>query len=80
VRHIWVVDYGLLTRTLLRPLAAQGQFALGRIKRNQVVYFTPRRQSRGRGRRKSYGANCRVDSLLRCFRERMWQQRMQLRV
>jgi hypothetical protein len=80
VRHVWVVDRGLLTRTLLRSLDAQGQFALGRIKCNQVVYFAPRRQSRGRGRRKSYGAKCRVDKLLTRFPDRLRQQRMRLRV
>ncbi|HXG68808.1 MAG TPA: transposase [Blastocatellia bacterium] len=80
VRHVWVVDRGLLTRTLLRSLAAQGQFALGRVKRNQVVYFTPRRQVRGRGRRKTYGAKCRVDKLAARFPERLQRQRMKLHV
>jgi len=38
VRHVWVVDRGLLSRPLLlRALSKQGQFALGRVKRNQVV-------------------------------------------
>lgn len=80
VRHVWVVDRGLLTRTLLRSLDAQNQFALGRIKRNQVVYFTPRRQARGRGRRKTYGAKCRVDKLVARLAERLQQQRMKLHV
>ena len=79
VRHVWVVDRGLLSRPLLRSLTAQGQFAVGRARSNQVVYFAPRRQPR-RGRPRSYGAKCRVDRLLRRFPERLRQQRMRLRV
>lgn len=80
VRHIWVVDRGLLSRPLLRSLTAQGQFALGRARCNQVVYFAPRRRQRGRGRKRTYGAKCRVDRLLRRFPERLRHQRMRLRV
>jgi hypothetical protein len=80
VRHVWVVDRGLLSRPLLRALSRQGQFALGRVRRNQVVSFTPRRHHKGRGRRKTYGAKCRVDKLLTRFPTRLRQQRMQLRV
>jgi hypothetical protein len=80
VRHVWIVDRGLLARPVLRTLSAQGQFVLGRVKRNQVVYFTPRRQPRGRGRRRTYGAKCRVDKLLTRFPERLRQQKMSLRV
>jgi hypothetical protein len=79
-RHVWVVDRGLLSRPLLRSLGAQGQFGLGRIKRNQVVYFTPRRQRRGRGRPKIYGARCRVDQLRKHYGERLQDQKMKLRV
>jgi hypothetical protein len=80
VRHVWVVDRGLLSRPMLRSLVKQGQFALGRVRCNQVVYFTPRRQHKGRGRRKIYGAKCRVDKLLKRFPTRFRQQQMQLRV
>ena len=80
VRHVWVVDRGLLSRPLLRALAQQEQFALGRVRRNQVVYFTPRRQRQGRGRKKSYGARCRLDKLLSRFPERLHHQRMKLHV
>ena len=80
VRHVWVVDRGLLSRPLLRALAAQGQFALGRMRCNQVVYFAPRRHKRGRGRKKTYGAKCRVDKLLSRFPERLQHQRIKLRV
>jgi hypothetical protein len=80
VRHVWVVDRGLLSRPLLRALGEQHQFALGRIKRNQVIYFMPRRQHRGRGRRKTYGARCRVDQLRKRYGERLQGQQMKLRV
>ncbi len=80
VRHVWVVDRGLLSRPLLRSLTRQGQFALGRVRCNQVVYFAPRRQRKGRGRKRTYGAKCRVDKLLRCFPERLRQQQMELHV
>ncbi len=79
-RHVWIVDRGLLTRPLLRSLGKQGQFALGRIKCNQVVYFTPRRQHRGRGRPKTYGARCRVDQLRKRYDERLLHQKMKLAV
>lgn len=79
VRHVWIVDRGLLSRPLLRSLIAQGQFALGRVRCNQVVCFAPRRQHTGRGRQKTYGAKCRVDKLLSRFPERMQHQTMKLR-
>jgi hypothetical protein len=65
VGHVWIRDRGLLTRPVLRAVAAHGQFALGRLKCNQVVYFAPQGQTKGRGRRKAYGAQCRVDKLLK---------------
>ena len=80
VRHVWVVDRGLLARPLLRALDKQGQFAVGRGRRNQVVYFTPRRQKRGRGRKRTYGVKCRVDKLLTRFPQRLRYQRMKLQV
>lgn len=80
VRHVWVVDRGLLARPLLRALDTHGQFALGRVRRNQVVYFAPRRQPGGRGRKKTYGAKCRVDKLLARFPTRLCHQTMKLHV
>ena len=80
VRHVWVVDRGLLSRPLLRALHRQGQFALGRVRCNQVVYFAPRRQHKGRGRKKTYGAKCRVDRLLTRFPARLRCHQMKLRV
>jgi hypothetical protein len=80
VRHVWVVDRGLLARPLLRALGRQRHFALGRGRSNQVVYFTPRRQHKGRGRKKTYGAKCRLDKLLARFPERLRHQQMKLHV
>jgi hypothetical protein len=80
VLNVWVLDRGLLARPCLRALAQQGQFALGRVRCNQVVYFTPRRQRRGRGRKRTYGAKCRVDRLLTRFPERLQRRRMKLHV
>jgi hypothetical protein len=80
VRHVWVVDRGLLSRPLLRSLGQQRQFALGRLKCNQVLYFTPRHRRRGRGRPKTYGARCRVDQLQKRYGERLQEQKMKLRV
>lgn len=80
VRHVWIVDRGLLTRPVLRALSRQGQFALGRVRCNQVVYFTPRRQRKGRGRPRTYGAKCRVDRLLSRFPARLRQHQMKLHV
>jgi hypothetical protein len=78
VSHVWLVDRGLLSRPLLRALSRHGQFALGRARCNQVVYFAPRRQKKGRGRQRVYGAKCRVDKLVARFPERLQHQRMKL--
>jgi hypothetical protein len=79
VRHVWIVDRGIISRTLLRALAALDQFALGRLRANQIVYFAPRRQPK-RGRRKIYGAKCRVSQLLQCFPHRLRATGCKLRV
>ena len=73
VRHVWLVDRGILSRPLLRAVAALEQFALGRLKANQVVYFAPRRQAK-KGRKKTYGQKCRVDRLRKQCPERLRQQ------
>jgi hypothetical protein len=80
VGHVWIVDRGLLTRPVLRAVTARGQFTLGRVKCNQVVYFAPQDQARGRGRKKAYGVKCRVDKLLRRFAHRLQHRQMKLRV
>ncbi len=79
IRHIWIVDRGIISRLLLRALEAIGQFALGRLKANQVVYFAPRRQPR-KGRKKTYGQKCRVDQLVKRFPDRLRKQSGKLQV
>ncbi len=58
---------------------AIAQFALGRVKSNQVVYFAPRRQPK-KGRKKTYGQKCRVDQLVKRFPDRLRKHRGQLHV
>jgi Transposase DDE domain len=79
IRHVWLVDRGILSRTLLRALAELEQFALGRVRANQVVYFAPRRQPK-HGRKRIYGQKCRVDQLRRKFPGRLRAQCCKLRV
>jgi hypothetical protein len=79
IRHVWIVDRGILSRPLLRALEAISQFALGRVKANQVVYFAPRRQPK-KGRKKTYGQKCRVDQLVKRFPDRLRKQRSELPV
>lgn len=73
IRHVWIVDRGIISRPLLRALDALGQFSLGRLKANQVVYFAPRRQPK-KGRKKHYGQKCRVDQLVKKFPQRLSKQ------
>jgi Transposase DDE domain len=79
VRHVWVVDRGICSRVLIRSLNHLGQFMLGRMRSNQIVYFAPLRQPR-KGRKRVYGQKCRVDQLLRRFPERLRAQEMILEV
>lgn len=79
VRHVWIVDRGIISRPLLRALEALSQFALGRVRSNQVVYFAPRRQPK-KGRKKTYGQKCRVDQLAKRFPDRLRKQHGQLHV
>ena len=79
VRHVWIVDRGILARTLLRPLDELGQFALGRLRSNQVVYFEPHSQP-SKGRKKIYGEKCRVDQLRQRFHRRLRSQCCKLQV
>jgi len=78
-RHCWIVDRGLLCRALLRGLGAVQQFVIGRARRNQNVYFAPA-QSKTGGRRRIYGAKCRLDELRQRFPECLRKQAMKLRV
>jgi hypothetical protein len=73
IRHVWIVDRGIISRPLLRALQALSQFALGRVRSNQVVYFAPRRQPK-KGRKKIYGQKCRIDQLVRRFPDRLRKQ------
>jgi hypothetical protein len=79
IRHVWVVDRGIISRPLLRALEIISQFALGRVRVNQIVYFAPRRQPK-RGRKKTYGQKCRVDRLIKRFPDRLRKQRGELHV
>ena len=80
VRHVWVGDRGLISRPLLRAIGGLGQFVLGRVRCNQVIYFAPLRQSARRRRPKLFGQKCRVDKLLKRFPQRVRPQKMRLRI
>jgi hypothetical protein len=80
VRHVWVTDSGILSRPLLRALGEQAQFALGRVRCNQRVYFAPRRRSPHSRRPRVFGPSCRVDHLCTHFPQRVRLHRTVLRV
>jgi hypothetical protein len=80
VRHVWLTDSGILSRPLLRALGAQEQFALGRLRCNQRVYFAPRRRSPRQRRPRVFGQSCRADQLLTRFPQRLRQHQTVLRV
>jgi hypothetical protein len=80
VRHVWVTDSGILSRPLLRALCEQEQFALGRLRCNQRVYFAPRRRSLRQRRPRVFGPSCRVEQLLTHFPQRLRQHQTALRV
>jgi hypothetical protein len=80
VRHVGVGDRDLISRPLLRAIGGLGQFVLGRVRCNQVVYFAPLRQSARRRRPKLFGQKCRVDKLLKRFPQRVRPQKMRLRI
>lgn len=84
VRHVWLVDRGILSRPLLRALETVGQFVLGRVRCNQVVYFAPTADEAApaarRGRPRLFGFKCRVDELLKRCRHSLRRQSMTLRV
>src|SRR5919197_2749739 len=67
VRHVWLVDRGILSRPLLRALEGLGHRVVGRVRCNQVVYFAPTAaggQIPPRQRRpRVYGQTWRVDQL-----------------
>lgn len=80
VRHVWVPDSGILSRPLLRALTAQEQFALGRLRCTQRVYFTPRPRSPHQRRPRVFGQSCGVEQLLTPFPKRLRQPHPVLRV
>lgn len=79
IRNCWIVDRGILCRGLLRGLGELKQFVIGRMRRNQVVYFAPE-QSKTGGRQRIYGEKSRVDQLRTQFPDRLRRQEMTLRV
>ena len=84
VRHVWLVDRGILSRPLLRTLEGLGHRVVGRVRCNQVVYFAPTAEEGqvvARQRRpRVYGQKCRVDQLRSHCPERLREQKMILRV
>src|SRR5581483_908731 len=79
LKNCWIVDRGILCRGLLRGLGALKQFAIGRARRNQTIYFAPAQHKTG-GRKRIYGEKCRVDELRQRFPERLRKQALKLRV
>jgi hypothetical protein len=83
VRHVWLVDRGILSRPLLRALGNMDHFILGRVRCNQVVYFAPPPeavQATRKRRPRIYGQKCRVDQLHSRCADRLREQKMVLRV
>ena len=84
VRHVWLVDRGILSRPLLRALEGLGHRVVGRVRCNQVVYFAPTAaggQIAPRQRRpRVYGQKCRVEQLRSHCPERLREHKMVLRV
>jgi len=79
LKNCWLVDRGILCRGLLRGLGELKQFVIGRMRRNQNVYFAPEETKTG-GRWRIYGEKCRVDELRQRFPDRLRKQQMTLRV
>jgi hypothetical protein len=80
VRHVWVIDSGILSRPLLRALGEQEQFALGRLRCNQRIYFVPCCRGPHPRRPRVCGPSCRVDQLLARFPQRLQHHHTVLRV
>jgi hypothetical protein len=72
-RHVWVTASGMLSRPLWRALGPQEQFALGRLRCNQRVYFAPPPPSPRPRRPRGFGQSCRVEPLLTRFPHRLRQ-------
>lgn len=78
-RHCWIVDRGIVSRALLRELDRLDQYLIGRLRRNQNVYFAPTATISG-GRPRIYGEKCRADELLQRFPQNLRRQQLKLRV
>lgn len=62
--NIVLIDRGLTSRKLVRPLQAAGLYLLGRLKRNACFYLPATEADyKGKGRRPYYGAKYRADAL-----------------
>jgi hypothetical protein len=83
VRHVWLVDRGILSRPLLRALEELGHGVVGRVRCNQVVYFPPTAAAGPRAtcqrRPRVYGQKCRVDQLQSRCADHLREQKMVLR-
>jgi hypothetical protein len=84
VRHVWLVDRGILSRPLLRALGTLGHAVVGRVRCNQVVYFAPPGETLPPATRKRrprvYGPKCRMDQLRTHGGDRRREQKMIFRV
>ena len=84
VRHVWLVDCGLLSRPLLRALEELGHGVVGRVRCNPVVYFPPTAavgpSATCQRRPRVYGQKCRVDQLQSHCTAHLREQKMVLRV
>jgi hypothetical protein len=82
-RHVWLGDRGMLSRPRGRGVATVGHFTLGRVRRNQVVYFPPAVAASSparRGRPRLYGEGCRVEPLRRRYARCLRQHTLMRRV
>jgi hypothetical protein len=84
VRHVWLVDRGILSRPLLRVLGPLGHQVVGRLRCNQVVYCAPPADPMPLGTRKRrprvYGPKCRLDQLRPHGGDRLREQKMLFQV
>jgi hypothetical protein len=78
-RNCWIVDRGIVSRALLRELDRLAQYLIGRLRRNQNVYFAPAATISG-GEPRVYGEKCRAHELLKRCPQELRRQQMKLRV
>jgi hypothetical protein len=83
VRHVWLVDRGILSRPLLRALHQLGHEVVGRVRCNQVVYFAPPADTlpaTHKRRPRVYGLKCRMDQLRTHCGDHLREQKMLFQV